>query len=161
MKSTTSKPKGPAPALAPVSAPAPAPREVEDPSQSFARAELYGHRIASPPSAGQPLPAPIQRVMERSLGADFSGVRVHEGPHVEQLGAAAYTRGERIHFAPGQYRPHSREGRQMLGHELAHVIQQRQGRVARGAANAINADPRLEAEADQLGAQAASASTHS
>ena len=161
MKATTSKTQTSASTLAPVSAPAAARREVEDPSTSFARAELYGHRIASPPSAGQPLPGPIQRVMERSMGADFSSVRVHEGPHVEQLGAAAYTRGERIHFAPGQYRPHSREGRQMLGHELAHVVQQRQGRVARGAANAINADPQLEAEADQLGARAASASPHS
>jgi hypothetical protein len=149
--------KKPSPRAAPVMAGAEAPvaAHAEDSAMSFARAELYGHRLSSQPTPGHPLPGPVQRKMERSLGQDLSRVRVHEGTHVEHLGAAAYTRGERIHFAPGQYRPHSPEGQRMLGHELAHVIQQRQGRVARGASNALNEDSKLEAEADQLGARAA------
>ncbi len=74
------------------------------------------------------------------------------------MGAQAFTQGENIHFAPGQYAPHSNTGMELIGHELAHVVQQREGRVAATAqakGAAINADPRLEAEADDLGARAA------
>jgi hypothetical protein len=130
-------------------------RRSDDPSTAFARAELFGHRIESVPSPGHRMPGAVQRKMERALGADFSGIRVHEGEHVEQLGASAYTRGERIHFAPGQYRPHTLDGQRMIGHELAHVLQQRQGRARRGPESALNADAGLEAEADRLGASAA------
>ncbi|MBK9034966.1 MAG: DUF4157 domain-containing protein [Myxococcales bacterium] len=57
-------------------------------------------------------------------------------------------------MAPGQYDPESQAGRELIGHELAHVVQQRQGRVAvtsqvRGIA--INDAPGLEQEADALG----------
>jgi len=75
--------------------------------------------------------------MERSFGADFSNVRVHEGfgggvPGMDASarGAVAYTHGNDLHFAPGAYQPHSREGQQLLGHELTHVVQQRAGRIA-------------------------------
>jgi hypothetical protein len=126
-----------------------------DPAAAFARAELYGHRILGEPSPGHPLPAPVQRKMERAFGADFSRVRIHRGAHVQHLEAAAYTRGHRIHFAPGEGNLASPQGQAMLGHELAHVLQQRQGRARGGAASALNDDPRLEAEADALGAKAA------
>lgn len=135
--------------LAPLRAP------VEDPMSNFARAELYGHRLSSQPSPGHPLPAPLQRKMERSFGADFSDVRIHQGNHVEELGASAYTRGHRIHFAPGESSLHSPRGEALLGHELAHVVQQRQGRARQGADTALNEDTHLEAEADALGAKAA------
>src|SRR5690606_555916 len=54
-------------------------------------------------------------------------------------------------FAPGRYRPHERQGRTLLAHELVHVVQQAQSRVT--LANA-DASP-LEREADDLGARAA------
>ncbi|WP_437972152.1 DUF4157 domain-containing protein [Sorangium sp. So ce260] len=142
-------PAGPAEDQGPTRSPA------EDPASAFARAELYGHRIGSEPSPGHPLPAPVQRKMEKAFGADFSQVRIHQGHHVEQLGASAYTRGHRIHFAPGESSIHSPQGQAMLGHELAHVLQQRQGRARRGAGSALNEDSHLEAEADAQGAMAA------
>ncbi|HKX00818.1 MAG TPA: DUF4157 domain-containing protein [Bryobacteraceae bacterium] len=80
-------------------------------------------------SGGQPLPETIRHQMETSFGADFSSVRVHHGQEATLLGASAFTRGEHIHFAPGQYDPHSSTGQEMLGHELTHVVQQRAGRV--------------------------------
>lgn len=106
---------------------------------------------------GQPLPAPLRQKMERSYDSDFSAVRIHEGPEPVALGAAAYTRGDHVHFAPGYYQPASHDGQSLIGHELAHVVQQRSGRVARPAGKdaSINADPGLEAEADRLGEQAA------
>src|SRR5262249_35000388 len=108
---------------------------------------------------GRALDPGVQRSMEGSFGADFSSVRVHEGGHVPAIGALAYTQGADLHFAPGQYDPGSSRGRELIGHELAHVVQQAEGRVtapaqARGAA-ALTADAALEAEADDLGSRAA------
>jgi hypothetical protein len=108
---------------------------------------------------GQHMPAAVQARMEQAFGADFSGVRVHEGAQASEVGARAYTQGSDIHFAPGAYRPDSRQGQELLGHELTHVLQQRQGRVQASTQYqgvAINDDPGLEREADELGAQAAS-----
>lgn len=111
---------------------------------------------ASNPGGGQPLPADVGAAMSRSLGADLSRVRIHEDSSAERAGAAAYTRGADIFFAPGRYDPASQPGRELLGHELTHVIQQGAGRVGPGAEGSrVNADASLEAEADLLGARAA------
>lgn len=117
-------------------------------------------------STGRILPLPVQDKMEQSFGHSFADVRVHEGADAEAVGAVAYTRGSDIHFQPGAYDPFSAGGQQLLGHELTHVVQQRAGRVALPqqqsvGAVPINADPALEAEADTLGAKAASGSAAS
>src|SRR5579859_5834329 len=71
---------------------------------------------------------PLQH-MATAFGADFSDVTVHEGPEAAAIGARAYTHGSTIHFAPGEYAPQSPGGQELLGHELAHVVQQRAGQV--------------------------------
>jgi hypothetical protein len=95
--------------------------------------------------------------MEAALGADFSNVRVHVGPQAERIGAVAFTMGTDIYFAPSRFQPDTVQGQQLLGHELAHVVQQRQGRVRNpaGTGVAVVQDLALEAEADRLGHQAA------
>ncbi|MDB9526535.1 DUF4157 domain-containing protein [Oscillatoria sp. CS-180] len=112
---------------------------------------------STPEGTGSALSPPVQKKMEAAFGTRFSDVRVHETPKAESIGAAAYTQGTNIYFAPGQYDPNSLGGQSLLGHELTHVVQQRAGRVATPGGNGIpiNADPSLEAEADRLGAQAA------
>ncbi|MCG8416584.1 MAG: DUF4157 domain-containing protein [Proteobacteria bacterium] len=114
--------------------------------------------VPQPSGSGAELGEDVRADMETAFGADFSAVRIHEGPQAESLGALAYTQGSDIHFQPGQYNPHSAHGRELLGHELAHVVQQSQRRVpptgqARGAE--VNSDPSLEGEADDMGARAA------
>jgi len=106
---------------------------------------------------GRPLDAGIRQTMESFFDADFSGVRVHEGPTAQSMGALAFTLGEELHFAPGLYDPTTRHGVELLGHELTHVVQQRDGRVANpyGQGVAIVQDPALEAEADRMGQQVA------
>lgn len=86
--------------------------------------------VVEPVQDGLPLPPSLRHKMESQFGTDFSAVRIHEGPQAEHMGATAYTRGNDIYFAPGRYDPGSQQGREMLGHELAHVVQQAQGRVA-------------------------------
>lgn len=111
------------------------------------------------PSAGpaRALRPDLRATMEASFGMDFSSVRVHEGARAPAMGALAYTQGSQIHFAPGSYQPDSQSGRELLGHEMAHVVQQARGRVqATGAVNGVplNDDPGLEREADVLGRHA-------
>lgn len=108
-------------------------------------------------AGGLPLPRDVQTKMETAFGADFSDVRVHIGHEASSLGAIAYTWGTNIHFAPGQYNPHTIQGQKLLGHELWHVVQQRTGRVQNpfGGGVAVVQDHALEAEADRMGIKAA------
>ncbi len=112
--------------------------------------------------AGTPMPKELQAKMETAFNSDFSAVRIHHGSSAGALGARAYTQGTNIHFAPGEYDPGSEKGQSLLGHELAHVVQQSQGRVrstmqAKGVG--INNDAALEREADDMGARAARGET--
>jgi hypothetical protein len=95
--------------------------------------------------------------MEAAFSTDFSDVRVHIGQEAASLGAIAYTWGSNIHFAPGQYNPHTLQGQKLLGHELWHVVQQKSGRVKNpfGGGVAVVQDHALEAEADRMGIKAA------
>ncbi len=107
-------------------------------------------------SGGAPLPQALLAKMEAAFQADFSTVRVHIGPQASRIGALAFTSGNDLYFAPGQFQPESVKGQQLIGHELAHVIQQRQGRVrAPGTGITVVQDRMLEAEADRLGMRAA------
>ena len=105
------------------------------------------------------MPDDVKQRMEESFNTDFSGVRVHpESSSAPEVGALAYTQGTDIHFAPGQFKPDTSTGQQLLGHELAHVVQQAAGRVSPTTeigGMPVNDNQSLEHEADVLGAQAA------
>ena len=106
------------------------------------------------------IPDYVIQGMESSFGTDFSSVRVHpDSSKAPEVGALAYTQGTDIHFAPGQFKPDTSAGQQLLGHELTHVIQQAEGRVqptTEVGGMAVNDDLSLEHEADVMGAKAAS-----
>jgi len=75
---------------------------------------------------GKPLPDDLKQKFEASLGADLSGVRVHtDGDAATAAGAKAVAHGQDIHMAPGQYDPHSAPGQELLAHEVAHTVQQK------------------------------------
>ena len=92
-----------------------------------------------PPSSRGRLPA-VSRVSRGARPADagaratrarydFSGVRVHADERAgatarDALHASAFTVGSHIVFAPGTYAPDTADGRRLLAHELAHVVQQ-------------------------------------
>lgn len=106
------------------------------------------------------MPEHVQQKMESTMNADFSDVNIHVGSKAASVGALAYAQGNDIHFAQGKFNPDTNSGQQLLGHELAHVVQQRQGRVkATTSVNGlpVNDNPGLEKEADALGAKAAAA----
>src|SRR4029453_13184450 len=109
------------------------------------------------------LPSPIQPQVANSLGTDLSGVTMVPGSAAAvHIKANAFTQGETVHFAPGKYAPGTDSGRALIGHELAHVVQQRQGRVSptvQAHVLAINMASGLEAEADRMGQAAARGET--
>lgn len=80
---------------------------------------------------GQPLDLATQGFFEQQLGAPLTDVRVHTGPaaqrEAEALSARAFTVGQHIAFAANEYAPAGAEGRELLAHELAHVVQQQGG----------------------------------
>lgn len=90
---------------------------------------LSSNSTDSTPREGVALPRALRHEVETRLSQDFSEVRVHVGNAATLLGAQAFTQGTNIHFAPGQYNPFSSDGRNLLAHELTHIIQQRAGAV--------------------------------
>ncbi len=103
-------------------------------------------RSASPSASG--LPADLRQRAEESSGLPLNDVRVHHNsPLPLRILASAFTAGSDIHLSPG--------GEQDLDHEVSHVIQQRLGRVSPTTSLGdlpVNADRRLEHEADAMGA---------
>ncbi|WZF22409.1 DUF4157 domain-containing protein (plasmid) [Nostoc sp. UHCC 0302] len=79
--------------------------------------------------SGQPLADSIKSPMEQAFGADFSGVKVHTDTRADQLNqsiqAKAFTTGQDVFFRQGAYQPGSRDGQELLAHELTHVVQQK------------------------------------
>jgi hypothetical protein len=69
--------------------------------------------------------------MEERFGYDFSRVRILTDPNAarmaEGLGARAYTAGASIVFGAGHYQPATATGRDLIAHELTHVLQQATG----------------------------------
>ena len=78
---------------------------------------------------GAPMPPALRRDMEQRFGHDFSAVRLHDDPRAADLAASlsakAFTVGPHIAFSRGRFAPDTRDGKRLLSHELAHVVQQR------------------------------------
>jgi outer membrane protein OmpA-like peptidoglycan-associated protein len=77
---------------------------------------------------GQSLSPSERAFFEPRFGQDFSQVRVHTDAQAaasaRALNARAYTTGTHVVFASGQHSHETRQGRRLLAHELAHVVQQ-------------------------------------
>lgn len=79
-------------------------------------------------SRGQSLERNTRSFMESRFGYDFGNVQVHNDPLAHQssseINALAYTHRNHIVFNAGQFRPDTNSGKELLAHELVHVIQQ-------------------------------------
>lgn len=78
--------------------------------------------------AGASLDSSTQAEMESKMDTDFSGVKIHTGSTAsgmaEGINAKAFTHGQDIYFGQGQYNPQSKDGKELLVHELVHTNQQ-------------------------------------
>ncbi len=84
---------------------------------------------------GEALPQPLRGQFEARFGQDLGQVRiVNDGAAAQaaaSIDARAFTLGQRIAFAPGEYRPDTPEGQWLLAHEITHVLQQQNSSVPR------------------------------
>jgi hypothetical protein len=89
-------------------------------------------RAAAVHASRRPLDAVVRRRFERAYGADLSDVGVRTGPDAERaarlIGARAFAMEREIVFGADAFRPDSIEGRVLIAHELAHVVQQMRAR---------------------------------
>lgn len=97
--------------------------------ESLAKGAVASEAGAGRSSSGAPLPLATRFYFEQRFNQDFSNVRIHTDAQAatsaRSLNARAYTIGNDITFAPGQFAPTTQEGRHLLAHELMHTIQQR------------------------------------
>lgn len=116
----------------------------EDPEER--EADLWAARISRNGNNGRPMETATRGFMEDRFGYDFSRVRIHRDAPMESVApgmdAYAATTGNNIYFGPGVYAPHTPAGREVLGHELAHVVQNE-------TAAAVSGVSTLESEADR------------
>jgi hypothetical protein len=85
--------------------------------------------IAAASGSGNRLHEGVAGHVGGAYGQSLGDVRVHHDDHAAALSRAvsarAFTVGSDIFFGAGEYRPDSAGGRELLAHELAHVVQQR------------------------------------
>lgn len=88
-----------------------------------------GAMLTTSNNHGSPLPQGTRNFMESALSTDFSAVRLHTDNRAAEMSksinAKAFTYGNDIYFSTGMFSPYTREGRHLLSHELAHVVQQK------------------------------------
>jgi hypothetical protein len=86
--------------------------------------------------SGRALDADTRSFMEKRFGDDFSSVRIHTGDRAaasaQSLQARAYALGNDLVFGTPNFDPSTNAGRQLLAHELAHVVQHRHAPQNRG-----------------------------
>ena len=102
---------------------------------------------------GQALDNNVRAQMEPTFKADFGGVRVHTDGQADNLNrslsARAFATGQDIFFKQGEYNPGSSSGRELLAHELTHVVQQNGSAVQTKLTVGAPGD-RYEQEADSV-----------
>src|SRR3569833_3131308 len=90
--------------------------------------EQAGENATANNVGGQSLDSATRNFMEPKFGYDFSNVKIHNDSAAHKsasnINALAYTHGNNIVFGEGQYQPHTPAGKQLLAHELTHVVQQ-------------------------------------
>jgi hypothetical protein len=125
-------------------------------AEGFELDDKTARRINEARGGGQPLDGALQEQMGASLVRDFNEVRIHTGAEADdlnrRLSARAFTIGSDIFFTRGAYDPNSISGRELIAHELIHVVQQRNGGVS-GDARGMTVRPagdEFEQEADKL-----------
>lgn len=103
-------------------------------------------------SPGQPLDVETRSFFEQRFGHDFSSVRVHTdakaAESAQAIEALAYTVGQDVIFDTHQYSPGTNACRQLLTHELTHVVQQKDTRASQ---RTVRINPELEKEAHVTG----------
>ncbi len=119
--------------------------------------ELPGNlsdKIESARAGGRPMADHVRQPMEDIFQTDFSGVKIHTDNESAKLNrsisARAFTTDHDIFFSPGTYNPDTPAGKELLAHELTHVVQQN-GRKPQASLIVSQPADREERDAEEVG----------
>ena len=108
------------------------------------------------------LPGELQSKIANTMG-EKPNVKINlNSSKATKLDAIAVAQGKEIDFAPGQFKPHTKEGQQVIGHEFEHIRQQQKKLVKADthiAGFPVNTNKGLEDSADKIGRDIANAKT--
>jgi len=114
-------------------------------AEGAAHAPASVDRVVAGP--GKPLEPALRQDMEGHFHHDFGRVRVHTDAEAadsaRQVNARAYAVGPHVVFAADEFSPATVEGRQLLAHELTHVVQQG------GGAATVQRQPKSKADQER------------
>jgi hypothetical protein len=110
-----------------------------------------GAAIDAERGGGAPLPGQVRADMEGHLNTDLGAVRVHTGPTAAALNRAvtaeAFTSGSDVFIGGGRGDLAGPAGRELLAHELTHVVQQAGGGGAQARVSHPDEPAEVEARA--------------
>lgn len=113
-------------------------------------------------SRGQRLPTDVAARLSAALGVDISEAVIHTdaaaAEAAKSVNAHAFATGKDVFFAAGRYRPGTREGDELLAHELTHVVQDAEGRIPSASGSGLTVstpNQSHEREAERAGQDAA------
>jgi hypothetical protein len=88
--------------------------------------ESVDENVVARLGSGEPLDLATRGWFEQRMQVDLTRVQIHRGPgaalEAARLSARAFTVGEHIAFADGEFRPETPEGQELIAHELAHAL---------------------------------------
>ena len=102
-------------------------------------------RLSELPATGKDLSKAMEQRLNERFGVPLAGLRVYEDEGLSEMGQRGYAKGNEIHLAEGEFNQNSESGRELLYHEVGHVVQQGMG-IARG--EGILENSSLESQAD-------------
>ncbi len=76
-----------------------------------------------PAGEAKEIPPTLRHQLETSFGKSLKDVKVYENHAPSMIGAKAFTSGKDIFLSPGSFNVMA-EGKQLIRHECAHVLQQ-------------------------------------
>ncbi len=106
------------------------PEKKDETENDETKLQAVEQKINSKKGSGKALSDQVKSSMEQSFNHDFSHVKIHDDKDAAELCASlnahAFAIGNDIFFNTGKYDPESDHGRELLAHELTHVVQQKE-----------------------------------
>jgi hypothetical protein len=99
--------------------------------QAIQTPDGFDQQLQSTKGQGQQLDEGIKSELEEHTGTDLNHVNIHTDTQAHDMSAGinakAFAHGDDIYFKQGNYNPQSEKGKELLAHEVAHVVQQGTG----------------------------------
>lgn len=124
----------------------------ESSMESMASLEAPQYSIASgvPPNGDE---RSLVNRLEQQFSTNLKDVRfVRNSERAEEMGVESFAEGNTIHFSKGKLDASSEKGKEIIAHEVVHVIQSRNGRIKADDAmgeTEVTTDPDIENEAKE------------